>query len=49
MISASFFMRIPNLVSELRFSVFSFLTSGEVKWGLFVTFDPNFDPLKIKN
>ena len=44
-----FFMRIPKLVSELCFTEFWFLTSREVRSGLFLTFDPNFDPLKMRN
>ena len=44
-----FFMRIPKLVSELCFTEFWFLTSREVRSGLFLTFDPNFDPLRMIN
>ena len=45
----SFFMRIPKLVPEFWLSAFSFLTSREVRLGSLVTFDPNFDPLKMRN
>ena len=45
----SFFMKIPKLVSEFGLSVFLFLISREVRLGSLVTFDPNFDPLKMRN
>ena len=45
----SFFMKIPKLVSEFGLSVFLFLISREVRLGSLMTFDPNFDPLKMRN
>ena len=45
----SFFMKIPKLVSEFGLSVFLFLISHEVRLGSLVTFDPNFDPLRMIN
>ena len=45
----SFFIKIPKLVSEFGLSVFLFLISHEVRLGSLVTFDPNFDPLKMRN
>ena len=45
----SFFMRIPKLVPEFWLSAFIFLTSLPGRLGSLLTFDPNFDPLKMRN
>ena len=42
-------MGIPKLVSEFGLSVFLFLISREVRLGSLMTFDPNFDLLKMTN
>ena len=45
----SFFIKIPKLVPEFGLYVFLFLISHEVRLGSLVTFDPNSDPLKMRN
>ena len=42
-------MGIPKLVSEFGLSAFLFLTSREIRLGSLMTFDPNFDLLKMTN
>ena len=42
-------MGIPKLVSEFGLSAFLFLTSPEIRLGSLMTFDPNFDLLKMTN
>ena len=42
-------MGIPKLVSEFGLSAFLFLTSRDIRLGSLMTFDPNFDLLKMTN
>ena len=47
-IFCTIFMRIPKMVPEFLLSACIFLTSREVRLGSLVTFDPHFDPLKMR-